>query len=149
MIPTFWLKWLWPITILLSAIAVGLVTFVLPHLAVRPILVMWFLFVCPGMTVVRFFRLAEIVIEWVLAIALSFAIDAFIAGGMLYAGWWSPPRILSILIGFCLIGVCTQLIAMRSKDIEPEFKAQLIEPANMQEDQENTLRLSRKDIRVD
>src|SRR5437667_15454 len=75
-----WLMWLWPMIIMLSASAAGLVTFVFPGLVVRPAVVMWFLFVCPGMTVVRFFGLAENIIEWMLALALSFVIDAFIAG---------------------------------------------------------------------
>lgn len=110
-----WLTWLWPTIIMLSATAVGLVTFVFPGTVVRPALVMWFLFVCPGMTVVRFFRLAEAVIEWMLAFALSFAIDACVASILLYAGWWSPVRVLSILIGFCLVGVMMQLAAMYSR----------------------------------
>jgi hypothetical protein len=110
-----WLPWFWPAIIVLSATAVGLVTFVFPGTAVRPALVMWFLFVCPGMTVVRFLRLAEAVIEWMLALALSFAIDACVACILLYAGWWSPERVLSILIGFCLVGVMVQLAAMYSK----------------------------------
>ncbi len=108
-----WLTWLWPSIIILSAISVGLVTFVLPDTVVRPALAMWFLFVCPGMTVVRFFRFAETVIEWMLALALSFAIDAFVSGILLYAGWWSPVHILSILIGFCLISAIMQLVIIR------------------------------------
>lgn len=148
MIPVFWLRWVWPTIILLSAVAVGLVTFAFPDLAVRPIVVMWFLFVCPGMTVVRFFRLAEIVIEWMLAIALSFAIDACVAGMILYAGWWSPARILSILIGFCLIGVSMQFIVMRFKErklVKPERKVPSIVPTKEQEDLDATLRFAKKD----
>lgn len=95
-----------------SAIAAGLVTFVFPGTVVRPAVLMWFLFACPGMTVVYFFRLADMAAEYTLALALSIAIDAFIAGGMLYAGWWSPTRILSILIGFCLIGASMQLVVI-------------------------------------
>lgn len=105
-----WKMWVWPAAIVLSTIAAGLVTFVSPGTILRPALLMWFLFVCPGMTVVRFFRLSETVMEWTLAIALSFAIDAFIAGILLYAGWWSPPRILGTLIVFCDIGVLMQLV---------------------------------------
>jgi hypothetical protein len=107
-----WLTWLWPAIITLSAAAVELITFVFPDIVVRPALIMWFLLICPGMTVVRFFRLGGTVIEWMLAIALSLAIDAFIAGIVLYAGWWSPVRILSILIGFCLVGVIIQLLVI-------------------------------------
>ncbi len=113
------LTWLWPAIIMLSAIAAGLVTFVFPGTVVRPALVMWFLFACPGMTVVCFFRLADIVVEYILAVALSIAIDAFIAGIMLYAGWWSPARILSILMGFCLIGASMQLVVIHTSAAAP------------------------------
>ncbi len=93
--------WLWPAIIILSAIAAGLVTFVFTSTALRPMIVMWFLFVCPGMAVVGFFRLGDVV-KWTLAVALSFAIDGIVAGIVLYAGRWSPTGILGILIGLSL-----------------------------------------------
>jgi hypothetical protein len=101
--------------IVLSTAAAGLSTFLFPGTVVRPALVMWFLFVCPGMTVVYFFQLDEAMIEWMLALALSFAIDAFVAGILLYAGWWSPALILRILISYCLIGAMLQLVVILSE----------------------------------
>lgn len=107
---TPWFMWVvWPVTIIYSSIAAGLVTVVFPGTMLRPALIMWFLIICPGMTVARFFQL-ETVMEWTLALALSFAIDAFVAGIVLYASWWSPLRILSILIVFCNIGALMQLV---------------------------------------
>ncbi len=100
---------LWPTIIILSAIAAGLVYFVFTDTAIRPIIVFWFLFVCPGMMVVRFLRLKEHVVEWTLAIALSFAIDALVAGIQLYAGKWSPAGALTILMILCLCGAIVQL----------------------------------------
>ena len=110
----YWLTWVWSAIIMLSALAAGLVAFVFPGTVVRPALIMWFLFVCPGMTVVRFFRFADIVVDYILAVALSIAIDAFIAGIMLYAGWWSPAYILDILMGFCLVGASVQLVVIHT-----------------------------------
>ena len=69
----------WPLLMIISIVAAYLVTFQFPTNIARPALVMWFLFVCPGMTVVRFFRFADIVVDYILAVALSIAIDAFIA----------------------------------------------------------------------
>jgi hypothetical protein len=103
------LSWLWPTIIILSAVAVCLVTFVIPDTPLRPIVVFWFLFVCPGMMVVRFLHLNEPVAEWTLAFALSFSIDALVAGIMLYVGRWSPTGILIILIGFSLNCAILQL----------------------------------------
>ena len=101
--------WLWPTIIILSAVAAGLVNFAFTDIALRPIVVFWFLFVCPGMVLVRFLRLNEPIVEWTLALALSFAIDAIVAGILLYAGRWSPTGILSILIGLSLCGAIVQL----------------------------------------
>jgi hypothetical protein len=101
----------WPLTLILSTIAVGFVTFVITDLVVRPIIVMWFLFVCPGMAVIRFLRFNEIVTEWALALALSIAIDAIIAAIFLYAGMWSPNSVLVLLMGFCFCCVIGQAIA--------------------------------------
>jgi len=105
-------NWLWPTIIIFSALAASLVNFVFTGIAIRPIIVFWFLFICPGMTVIRFLRLKEPAVEWTLAIALSFAIDAIVAGIQLYAGKWSPTATLGILIGFCFIGSAIQLAKM-------------------------------------
>ncbi len=107
-------SWLWPAILILSTIAVGLVTFVFPDLFVRPIVVLWFLFVCPGMVVIRFLRLKEPVVEWTLALALSFSIDAIVAGIQLYAGGWSPTGTLVILMSLCLAGALMQIAMLRS-----------------------------------
>jgi hypothetical protein len=100
---------LWPTIIIFSAVAADLVTFVFTDTIVRPVVVFWFLFVCPGMIVARFLRLKELAVEWTLAVAMSLAIDAIVAAIQLYAGRWSPAGTLRILIGFSLIGGAIQL----------------------------------------
>lgn len=110
------LSWLWPTVIILSAIAVGLVTFVMPDTPLRPLIVFWFLFICPGMAFVRLLHLKELVVEWTLALALSFFIDAVIGGIFLYAGRWSPTGILIILIGISLGGALLQLAFLLTKE---------------------------------
>jgi hypothetical protein len=108
-----WITWGWPLCILLFTLAVTLLTFMFPDIGARPVVIMTFLFVIPGMAVVRFFRIEDIAIEFMLAIALSFSIDAFAAGVILYAGHWSPQNILSFLIGFCFSGAIAQLVLVR------------------------------------
>ena len=100
----------WPLTLLLSTIAVGLVTFVITDVVVRPVIVMWFLFVCPGMAVIRFIHLHEMVTEWALALALSLAIDTIVASIFLYASMWSPNAILGVLMVFCCCCAIGQVI---------------------------------------
>jgi hypothetical protein len=101
---------LWPSIIIISAVAAGLVYFVFTNTIVRPAVVFWFLFICPGMMVVRFLRLKEPIVEWTLALALSFAIDAIVAAIQLYAGRWSPAGTLTILMILSLCGAIVQLV---------------------------------------
>jgi hypothetical protein len=108
-------SWLWPTIIILSAGAASLVTFVMPASPMRPIVVMWFLFICPGIAPVRLLRLNEPVVEWTLAIALSIAMDAIVAGIQLYVGRWSPTLTLEIVIVLSLAGVIIQLTTMHSR----------------------------------
>lgn len=104
-----WSALIWPIIIFLSTIAAGLVTFVITDTTVRPFVIMWFLFVCPGMAFVGFLRVEEPIVEWVLALALSFTIDASVAAILLYAGRWSPTAILQIVMGICIVGALLQI----------------------------------------
>jgi hypothetical protein len=109
------LPWLWPVIIIFSAIATALFTFMFPETPLHPIVVMWFLFICPGMMLVRFLRLNELVVEWVLALALSLALDAIVSGIVLYTAKWSPVAILDIIIGLSLAGAITQLTILNQK----------------------------------
>lgn len=109
------MRWQWPIILLLSAIAAGLVTFVFPGIVVRPFVVFWFLFICPGMVLVRFLGLKEPLVEWVLALALSLSIDTIVAGIQLYAGGWSPTGTLVILMSLCVAGAIMQIVMRRPR----------------------------------
>ncbi len=100
----------WSLILLLSAIAAGITAFALPGTALCLIVMLWFLLVCPGMVVVRYLNLKEAVAEWMLALALSLAIDAIVASIALYAGVWSPTGILYTLIVICVAGVIGQFI---------------------------------------
>ncbi len=107
------LHWLWPAIVVLSAAAAILANFVFVDIAIRPLIILWFLCICPGMVAVRFLHLKEPIVEWTLAIALSLAIDATIAAVQLYAGWWSPAATLSILASFSVGAVVAPLVYQR------------------------------------
>ena len=104
------MKWFWPLFIILSALAAGLVNFILPDLVGRPLIMLCFLCLCPGMMLIRFFHLKELVTEFTLAVALSLVIDATILTIQLYSGHWSPSTALIILISICIIGTATHSI---------------------------------------
>src|SRR5258708_38393220 len=109
------LKLSWPGVIILSCLAASLVNFVFPDLVGRPVVVLWFLCVCPGMMLIHFFQGKEPVTEWTLAIALSLPIDAAVERNQLYSGHWSPPITLVIITGICIIGALTQIIQISLK----------------------------------
>jgi hypothetical protein len=96
---------LWSLMIVLFAIAAGIFAFADTDAQVRPAVVLGFLLICPGMMLVRFIRLREPVLEWVLAPALSLAVDAIVAGILLYAGRWSPTSAFVVLLGLTVVGV--------------------------------------------
>lgn len=118
--------WLWPLTIIISAGATALLTFVLPASAARPFVDLWFLFVCPGMALIRLLRLDNATIEWMLAIASSLALDAIVAGFLLYFNRWSPEVTLVILLDVSLMGVIAQVIMYR---FTPDTPLQVPSPA--------------------
>jgi uncharacterized membrane protein len=100
----------WPGGMICSAILVALVAFVLPLEPVRPVLVVPFLLICPGMALVRRFRLAEWWLELLLAIGVSVAVDTLLATAMVYAGVWSPRLLLAVLVWLSLIAGIEELI---------------------------------------
>ena len=109
------IPFLWQVIIILSTFATALVILVFPENPLRPIVVMWFLLFCPGMMLVRFLRLNQAEVEWMLALALSLSIDAIVSGVVLYTGLWSPAAILTIIMCFTLVGAITQLAMLNLK----------------------------------
>jgi len=103
-------SWLWPIMLLLSALIAWGTYALLPNVAPRPLIMLGFLTICPGMALVRCLHLRELRAEWTLAIATSLALDTLVASIQLYAGWWSPTLTLNILVGVCIIGALVQLL---------------------------------------
>jgi len=104
--------WLWPILLLLSVLATWVVTAVWPAFVLRPLVILWFLAVCPGMAWIRFLRLREPIAEWTLAVATSLVLDALVASVQVYTHHWSPSLTLNILVEICIIGVFGQQLVL-------------------------------------
>jgi hypothetical protein len=94
----------WSRVILLSALAALVLTVVAGDAQIRAVVVLWFYLVCPGMMLVRFFRLDDPLLEWVLAVALSLVTDAFVGGILLFAGRWMPVGAFAILLTLTVVG---------------------------------------------
>jgi hypothetical protein len=78
----------------------------------RPVFVLAFLFVCPGMALVRHLRIGGIA-ELTLGVALSFALGTIVPGTMLYAGAWSPGLGLLVLIVITLAATLADIARLR------------------------------------
>jgi len=102
--------WLWPVILIISATIIGVLTLGDISTPLRAPAAFWFLLVGPGMAFVPFLRLKEWLAEALLAIALSIALDALVAGTMLYAGVWSPRLGLVVLVEITFAGVVLQLL---------------------------------------
>jgi uncharacterized membrane protein len=100
----------WPLVIAVSALAAGTLTLIQAVTPLRAAVGFWFLLVCPGMAYVRLLRVKAVFFEWVLAIALSIAIDTIIAQALLVAGNWSSRLALIVVIAVSLIGVAVQMV---------------------------------------
>ena len=102
--------WLWPAIITLSALAVAFVSILDTTSPFRLWIALWFLLVCPGMSLVRLLHLKDGLAEMTLAIALSIALDTIVSSVFLYAGLWSPKTKLLVLILISLCGVALQIL---------------------------------------
>ena len=99
----------WPAIVAISAVSAEVLTYNDVTTPLRPVIIFWFLLVCPGMAFIQLLQLREFLYEIVLTIALSLALELIVATVVLYAGFWSPELILRILIGISLVGVVCQL----------------------------------------
>jgi hypothetical protein len=108
--------WTW--VILSSAIAAILLMLMPGDAQIQATVALWFFLVCPGMMLVRFFRLDDPVFEWTLAVVLSLAVDTFIAGALLYAHLWTPTGafwiVLALTVGGTLLYEADAARAQRS-----------------------------------
>jgi hypothetical protein len=104
------LRIVWPVILGLSALIAGILTFAGGAPQAQVVATLWFLLVCPGMMLVRFFRLREPLFNWILAITLSMAFDTLTGGILLYTGHWSPTGAFAIILGVTVTGVFLQTL---------------------------------------
>ncbi|BCL81636.1 hypothetical protein ccbrp13_41010 [Ktedonobacteria bacterium brp13] len=102
-------RWFWPIVIICFALAAPITMRVLPGSPLRPLVMMVFLFICPGMALIRFLRLRERASKLALALAVSFSVDGLIAGAYLYSHHWSPLGIMNTLALISIVAVIVEV----------------------------------------
>lgn len=78
---------------------------------VQPVLVLWFVLLCPGMAIVGLVRPSSLLFALTLSIAVSCALAVAVAQALLFAGAWSPVSGLIILAALTTIGAGADLRA--------------------------------------
>lgn len=106
---------LWPLLIVVWALVTGLLVFAGSDTPLRPVVVLPFLLVCPGLALVRLLRIREPVTELTLGVALSVALAVLVPGAMLYTGAWSPKASLALLIAAALAASGPDLVRPRAE----------------------------------
>jgi hypothetical protein len=76
--------------------------------SLRTAAVVWFLTVCPGLSLIALLRLRDPWLEVALVPALSFAIDILVSGTLAYTGLWSPAACILILVAVSIGGAVAQ-----------------------------------------
>ncbi len=102
-------RFIWPLIIIFSSMVAGLLAASSYNAPIRMLFSFWFLLVCPGMAFSRLFRFKEKLAEWVVAIALSIAIDVIVSEIAVTNHLWSLQGMVDTLIFLCLVGVSLQV----------------------------------------
>jgi hypothetical protein len=97
-----------PLLVLLSTAVANLALVADVGNLVRPLVVLWFLLICPGIVVVGLLSIDDWIAELVLAVALSLAAETLLALAMLYSGMWAPPTAMAVLSAVTIAGASIQ-----------------------------------------
>ncbi len=117
------LRFIWPLVIVCSGFAAALMAGSSLQTPLRVLFTFWFLLVCPGMAFVRLFRFKDKLAEWVLAIALSIALDVIVSEIAVLNGWWSLQGMVDVLAGLSILGAVIQVwnLTHRRRQVSNEF----------------------------
>jgi hypothetical membrane protein len=102
--------WIWAATITLSAFLAGALVFNDAETFLRPVAVLWFLLVCPGMAFVGLLRLTDWITELWMGVAVSVALNTAVAMAMIYFRLWNTKGGVAALVIITLLGVFLQFV---------------------------------------
>jgi hypothetical protein len=100
----------WPAVTLLLALLLAFVVAVDPSSPSRPIVVLVFLSVVPGASLVPLIGVRDLAVQATLVVPVSFAVVALSSAALFYSRWWSPPRELALVMVLSLAGLVPQLL---------------------------------------
>lgn len=98
-----------PAVLALAALFAGLLVALEAPAPIRLPVVLLFLAMGPGLSIINLFGIDDITQKLTLSLGLSVALDTIVAGLVLYAGLWSPRGIMLVLVLITLTGAVAQL----------------------------------------
>jgi uncharacterized membrane protein len=85
----------------------------------RALVVVGFLLLGPGLTMVAFAGIQEQLFRLALAVAVSLAVDILAALAMIYAGVWEPVWCLAALTALTFLGAAAAHLSRRTPETPP------------------------------
>jgi hypothetical protein len=85
------------------------------QVAYRAPVVLSFLLICPGLSIVRAFGIRRGAVEVALGVALSMALAVLVPAALLYAGAWSPSAALAVLIALTIAVAAIDVVRGRQR----------------------------------
>jgi hypothetical protein len=79
----------------------------------RTVLAVWFVLVCPGVSLVGVLGLRDRFVEMAVVAPLSLAVVALTSIALFYGGVWSPGLEFGLLLGLCLAGLAWSQLGSR------------------------------------
>jgi hypothetical protein len=106
-------RWLRPGIVLASGTA--LVTVIATGIGApwRPILALWFVLVCPGVSLVGVLSLPDRLVELGVVAPLSLTVVTLTSVALFYGGVWSAGAEFGLLLGVCLTGLTWSYLRSR------------------------------------
>lgn len=95
------------LTLLVVALEVGT--------PVQPVVVGIFLLLVPGAAVILGLSTPSVAAWITAAVSASIALDILVATALLYAGWWTPVRVLVVLSAVCV--TCSTAALLRTRRV--------------------------------
>jgi hypothetical protein len=114
---SFRLSWTLAIGVLSAVTAV--IVYADVDFVLRPIAVMAFMLLCPGMAIVRHLRLTDPAMEVAVAVALSIALDTLVALTVIYAGSADFEAMFTLLLAITVVAVVTDVARETSAGAVP------------------------------
>lgn len=105
-------RYLWP-TVLILSTALVFLTQALNLPVVSPLVMAWFLLLCPGLAIAQLLPIKPLSNQIGLAFALSIALSTLLAEFMAFTHLWSPDAVLWVLAGLTISCALLQVRALR------------------------------------